>query len=78
MSPSDMRNYGVNPEALNSESITEFADLVSGLNVWYVDDRTINAIIREEMPAYFEGQKPLDQVISVLSNRVQTMLNERG
>ena len=41
-------------------------------------DPAITAILREEMPAYFAGQKDLDQVIKVIDNRCQTYLSERG
>ena len=40
-------------------------------------DAAITAIIREEMPAYFSGQKTLDEVISILEDRIQTFLDER-
>ncbi len=40
-------------------------------------DAAINMIIIEEMPAYFAGQKKLDQVIPVLQNRIQKVLDER-
>ena len=38
----------------------------------------IALIIDEEMPAYFTGQKSLDEVIKIIENRAQTMLDERG
>ena len=34
-------------------------------------------ILIEEMPAYFAGQKTLDQVIPVMQNRIQKVLDER-
>ena len=40
-------------------------------------DAAINMILIEEMPAYFAGQKKLDQVIPVLQNRIQKVLDER-
>lgn len=41
-------------------------------------DPSIVVIVREEMPAYFSGQKSLDEVIEILQDRVQTFVNERG
>jgi len=41
-------------------------------------DPAVTAIVREEMPAYFSGQKTLDEVIAVMEDRVQTFLDERG
>jgi len=41
-------------------------------------DPSINAILAEEMPAYFTGQKDLDAVIDIAQDRAQKVLNERG
>lgn len=40
-------------------------------------DSDINAILIEEMPAYFSGQKDLDSVIKIAQDRVQKVLDER-
>ena len=40
-------------------------------------DAAINMILIEEMPAYFAGQKTLDQVVPVMQNRIQKVLDER-
>lgn len=40
-------------------------------------DAAINMILIEEMPAYFAGQKTLEQVIPVIQNRIQKVLDER-
>ena len=42
------------------------------------EDADINLVLIEEMPAYFLGQKSLDQVIKIAQDRVQLILNERG
>ena len=55
---------------------------------WYIDqvsdaitvpdtDSAAIVIMNEEMPAYFEGQKSLDDVIKIIENRVNLMLKER-
>lgn len=41
-------------------------------------DATINAILIEEMPAYFRDQKDLSEVVTILQDRVQKVLDERG
>lgn len=41
-------------------------------------DSEINIILVEEMPAYFTGQKDLDQVIKITQDRIQKVLDERG
>lgn len=41
-------------------------------------DYTVTMIVSEEMPAYFDGEKSLDEVISVTNCRVGTLVAERG
>lgn len=43
-----------------------------------ISDPSITVIITEEIPAYFSGQKNIDQVVDILENRVNTVLSERG
>ena len=40
-------------------------------------DPSIVAIVREEMSSYFCGQKTLEEVISIIEDRTQTLLDER-
>ena len=68
---------GMNTERMDESAVDDLAALIDSLTGWYVNDGSINAIIREEMPAYFEGQKTLEQIIPVLEDRVQTVINER-
>ena len=41
-------------------------------------DYDIDKILVEEMPAYFTGQKSLDEVVKIAQDRVQKVLGERG
>ena len=41
-------------------------------------DPDIDKILVEEMPAYFAGQKQLEDVVKIAQNRVQKVLDERG
>ena len=60
-----------------------------GMADWYISELsdaivvpdinpTILSIMCEEMPAYFAGDKSLDEVISTIDNRVNLMLREQG
>ncbi len=77
MTEAQMRQAGISTDYMDESLVTELAQMVETLNGWYINDGSINAIIREEMPAYFEGQKTLEQIIPVLEDRVQTVINER-
>ncbi|MBO4474665.1 MAG: extracellular solute-binding protein [Clostridiales bacterium] len=41
-------------------------------------DPTVMLIILEEAPAYFTGQRSLDDVVKIIQNRCTTIVNERG
>ena len=42
-----------------------------------ITDENINMIINEEMPGFFDGQKSLDEVIDIISNRVNLLMEEK-
>ena len=52
--------------------IIESISSVSGM------DSAVGSILLEELPAYFEGQKTIDEVISIITSRAQTIIDERG
>ncbi len=74
----DFIYYGIDPTPVDYSRIEDFEELISSTSAWITTDAAVNAIIREEIPAFFEGDKTLDQVIEVVQNRVQTLLDERG
>lgn len=78
MSEAEIRENGVNPDPVDYSTIEDFENLIASSNTWVTTDGAINAIIREEIPGYFEGQKSLDSIIEVLENRIHTLVNERG
>lgn len=41
-------------------------------------DSSVLVIMNEEMPAFFEGQKTLEEVCGIIENRVNNMIAERG
>ena len=48
--------------------------------IWSIGGKNFDKfyfILIEEMPAYFAGQKTLEQVIPVMQNRIQKVLDER-
>ncbi|MBR5974012.1 MAG: carbohydrate ABC transporter substrate-binding protein [Clostridiales bacterium] len=55
-----------------------FIDTIDDCGNYATSDYTVIGIINEEMPAYFLGQKSLDDVISIINNRVSVIQNERG
>ena len=73
----EMILYGMSTEHMDASVISDLSALIDSLSGWCINDGSINAIIREEMPAYFEGQKTLEQIIPVLEDRVQTVINAR-
>ena len=63
---------------IDKSAVKSFESLLDSCVADIALDSAITAILKEEMPAYFAGQKDLDQVIKVIDNRCQTYLSERG
>lgn len=69
------RGYGFH---ISKDSIDWYLDQVSDAVVVSDTDSKIIVIMNEEMPAYFAGQKSLDEVIKIIENRVNLMISERN
>lgn len=55
----------------------DYLSILDNVEHAYSFDDQVLSIINEEAGAYFSGQKDMDSFISILENRVQTMLDER-
>ena len=73
-----LNSFGYDTQLMDESNIPAFEEFVDSIDSFYINDASINAIIREEMPSFFEGQKSLDQIIPVLNDRVSTVLTERN
>ncbi|MCQ2532071.1 MAG: hypothetical protein MJ093_05125 [Saccharofermentans sp.] len=54
----------------------EYKEIVMNMTHASYADATIMLIISEEMPAYFEGQKSISDVTSIIENRVNNYIDE--
>ncbi len=81
---SDEYFYGVGvgepstPDKFSDEDVDAYKKIVESVTTVNTSDASISKIISEEMPAYFSGQKDLDEVIEIMQDRVQKVLDERG
>ena len=81
---SDDYYYGVGvgapskPDKFTADDAEAYKEIVEGITVMNTSDAAISKIISEEMPAYFSGQKDLEDVIEIMQDRVQKVLDERG
>ncbi|MCR5329120.1 MAG: hypothetical protein K6E12_09775 [Saccharofermentans sp.] len=62
----------------SEQNIDDLEEIVMSCTSMNSTDAAINLILIEEMPAYFSGQKSLDDVIKIAEDRVQKVLDERG
>ena len=76
-SAAEIAMYGIPTETIDYDVIDTYETMIDSCSSVSTTDPAVEAIIREEMPAYFAGQKTLDDVISVIEDRVQTFLDER-
>ena len=60
------------------DMVDDLEDVVMSCSSMNASYASINLIIVEEMPAYFSGQKDLDDVIKIMQDKIQTIINERG
>ncbi len=74
-SAADLYNLGFTSCSVEQKD-AYLAILASANHVKAVDSEILN-IALEEIPAYFAGQKTLDEVCAVIDNRAQTVLDER-
>ena len=77
-SAAEIAMYGIPTETIDYDVIDTYETMIDSCSAVSTTDPAVEAIIREEMPAYFAGQKTLDDVISVIEDRVQTFIDERG
>ncbi len=71
-------NPRLQQEWAEEELLDEYLRLVDNISNVYRMNGEILAIINEEMPSYFEGQKTLDEVIEIIENRVSTYVSENN
>ena len=77
LTEAEMAMFGFDATPVEASVIDSYESMINSCSAVSTTDAAITAIIREEMPAYFSGQKTLDEVISVMEDRVQTFLDER-
>ena len=71
----DLRQMGVAIEA-RERDIAAFEQIIRSAESTYRSDPAISLIIKEEMPAYFSGQKDLGAVIEIINGRAKAYLTE--
>ena len=63
---------------ITEQTITDLENIILSCSKMTSTDAAINLILIEEMPAYFSGQKPLSDVVTIAQDRAQKVLDERG
>lgn len=76
--PDELQMYGLSTTRLTNSAIDYYVDIIEGCTTCATVDVAVDLIIREEMEAYYAGQKDIDTVVDTMSNRITTYLNERG
>lgn len=69
-------DYSVDVYAATKEQTDRVIEIIENADSRCRMDNKIFEIIREEAQAYFEGQKPFEDVAGLIQNRVQTYVNE--
>lgn len=77
-SEEEAREYGIRTEPFDESLIDTYASFVSNASVASAMDSAVSMVLNEEMPAYYAGQKSIDEVIAIIISRAQTIIDERG
>ena len=77
--PAQLEQYGyaqamIDPDLLQQQ-IDGYIESAAGIRMM---DAPVEIIVREEIQAYFAGQKTIEQTMELIQNRVDTFVNERG
>ena len=62
---------------MDDSIIASYRAVLESASVAEREDPAVLLVIREEIPPYFLDQKSLDEVLSVIDNRVALIVNER-
>lgn len=76
--PAELIEFGYPWHPVDKSAVKDFETMIESCKTVSSSDSGISMIINEEMPAYFTGQKTLDQVITIINDRTRTYLNERS
>ena len=78
MYPKDtLADQGIPFCKIDNKVVKDYEEMLNSSSVISEADPAIIIIVTEEMPAYFTGQKSLDDVIKIINDRSQTYVNER-
>lgn len=71
----ELENMGYN--LIGETAIDDFRTVIDSISSIVSLDPSIMQIVNEEIGAYFSGQKDIEQVAATISDRAQTVLDER-
>ena len=63
---------------IDSSAVDEYEKMIESCKSITAFDPALEKILEEEMPAYFAGQKSLDEVITIINDRSKTYISERS
>lgn len=63
---------------ITDADLANYEENISNINTIYSTDAEIMLVIQEEISAYYEGQKTVDEAITTINDRVSTILEERN
>ena len=70
--------YGFAWCEIDMSAVSEYKAMIMSCKSIEQYDPALDIIVEEEIPAYFAGQKSLDDVIKIINDRSKTYLSERG
>ncbi len=74
----ELIEYGMPSKKATEADVQKALEFVEAIDSISGQDQEISTIIAEEIQPFFAGQKSLDEVISIMEDKCQTVVNERG
>ena len=70
-------NQEIEKRKSTEEDVQRLYDIVTKASLCARENKTINDIILTEAQSYFDGQKSVDDVATIINSRIQLVVNER-
>ncbi len=66
------------PVEITEETVTAFLEILDNIRLVSSSDPNVMAIVLEEAPGYFTGQRSVEEVCANIQKRAKTIVQERG
>lgn len=74
----ELASFGMAYRTMDEDALDEYYSCIDSITNVGQADTSILSIISEEIPAFYEGQKSIEEVVAIIEDRAQTVIDERA